>query len=173
MAVPQIVRDVPRPKNTVVIPYGKDKAGFAVRSRTGCEYKDGRRCPKNGPIVGYIINLEYVPKEPEEEIIPVSKCPVDLKYWANVVLCNHVASEILDNLCIVYNKNDALKVYISAILRVSFPGIKDYELKEKYEESFLTEMFKDVALSKNTISDFWGNLGKAYSKIHNLCTLCR
>ena len=41
MAVPKAVGDVPRPKNTVVIPYGKDKAGFAVRARTGCKYKDG------------------------------------------------------------------------------------------------------------------------------------
>ena len=62
-----------------------------------------------------------IEKRSVEEIIPVSKCPLDLKYWANAVLCNHVASEILDNLCIVYNKNDALKVYISAILCISFP----------------------------------------------------
>jgi len=34
MAVPQVVQDVPRPKNTAVIPYGKDKAGFAVGART-------------------------------------------------------------------------------------------------------------------------------------------
>ena len=76
MAVPQVVRDVPRPKNTVVIPYGKDKAGFAVRARIGCKYKDGKRCPVNGPIIGYIINMEYVPKKPDESTIPVSKCPL-------------------------------------------------------------------------------------------------
>ena len=166
MAVPKAVREVPRPKNTVVIPYGKDKAGFAVRARTGCKYKDGKRCPVNGPIIGYIINMEYVPKNPDEDVIPISKCPVDLKYWANVILCNNVASSLLDELCVVYNKNDALKIYISAILRVSFPDIKDCGLKDKYEESFLSEIFKDVDLSRNTISDFWESLGKAYSKIH-------
>lgn len=171
MAVPQVVREVPRPKNTVVIPYGKDKAGFAVRSRTGCKYKDGKRYPVNGPIIGYIIGMQYVPKDPDEYIIPVSKCPIDLKQWANVVLCNNVASQLLDELCIVYNKNDALKIYVSAILRVSFPNIKDCELKEKYEESFLSEIFEGVALSKNTISDFWKNLGKAYSKINEFMEL--
>lgn len=65
----------------------------------------------------------------------------------------------------VYDKNDALKIYCIAILRVCNLGIKDYELKGAYEDSFLSELYPDVAISKNTVSKFWNNLGKAYSRI--------
>ena len=171
MPVPQAVREVPRPKNTIVIPYGKDKKGYAVRQRIGCNYKNGKRYPVNGPIIGYIINMEYIEKEPQEDKTPVSKCPIDIKDWANIMMCKKVGESLFDELCVVYNKNDALKIYASAILRVCYPGIDDYELKEKYEETFLSEIYENVALSKNTISKFWNDLGKAYSKINEFMEL--
>ena len=36
MPIPQDILSVPRPKNTVVIAYGKDKSLYAVRQRIGC-----------------------------------------------------------------------------------------------------------------------------------------
>lgn len=58
-----------------------------------------------------------------------------------------------------------MKIYCIAILRVCDPGIKDYELKEAYDTSVLSELYPGVALSKNTISTFLNNLGKVLSKI--------
>ena len=49
----------------------------------------------------------------------------------------------------IKEKNDSL-----AILRVCYPGIKDYELKEQYDNCFLSELYPGVALSRNTVSDF-------------------
>jgi hypothetical protein len=40
------------------------------------------------------------------------------------------------------------------VLRVCFGGIKDCELKDAYEESFLSELHPGVALSRNTVSAF-------------------
>lgn len=45
MPIPKDILNVKRPKNTVVICYGKNKDHYAVRQRVGCEYKDGRHLP--------------------------------------------------------------------------------------------------------------------------------
>ena len=42
MPILQDVLAVPRPKNTIVIAYGKDKSLFAVRQRVGCRCENKR-----------------------------------------------------------------------------------------------------------------------------------
>lgn len=164
MPVPQEILAVPRPKNTVVIIYGKEKNLYAVRQRVGCRNVGGRHLPVNGPTIGHIVNGEYIPVRAAEPA-NVSVSPVDLKDWADVVLCDKLFQGILDELYSVYSRPDAMKLYCIAILRVCNPGIKDYELKEAYETSFLSEMYPGVALSRNTVSLFLNNMGKAVSRI--------
>lgn len=55
MGIPKEILSIKRPKNTVVIAYGKNKDRFAVRERTGCIYDKGRRKPVNGKIIGHIV----------------------------------------------------------------------------------------------------------------------
>ena len=163
MPIPKDILNVKRPKNTVVICYGKNKDHYAVRQRVGCEYKDGRHLPKNGPTIGHIIDGKYIPIE--EPLPAVSMCDVDLKDWANVSLCDRLFQDVLHDLRNVYNESDALKLYSIAILRVCNPGIKDCELKEAYDDSFLSETYPDVALSRNTVCGFLNNVGKTCSRI--------
>ncbi len=163
MAIPQNILNVVRPKNTFVICYGKNKDHYAVRQRLGCKYDNGRRIPVNGPIIGHIVDEKYVPKEVKK--ISISMSNIDLKDWANVTLCNQLFEDVKQELLDIYNRDDALKIYCIAILRVCNPGIKDNELKAAYEESFLSEYYPNVALSKNTVCTFQNNLGKSYSKI--------
>ena len=97
MTVPKEILAVERPKNTVVVPYGKNLDRYAVRERVGCRYKEGKRLPTNGKIIGHIIDMTYVPKA--AEIIPsVAHASVDLKDWANIVLCNNIANNLLEEL---------------------------------------------------------------------------
>ena len=165
MKVPQAIRDIERPKNTVVISYGKNNDLYAVRERSGCIYDNGRRMPVNGKIIGHIIDGKYVPIGVRPEPIPVSQSPVDLKDWAGIEFCNSLSCGLLDELLNIYCRDDALKIYCIALLRVCNPGIKDYELNDAYHESFVSEIYPGVPLSKNTVSDFWNDLGKAYSRI--------
>ncbi len=58
-----------------------------------------------------------------------------------------------------------MKIYCISLLRVCNPGIKDYELKEAYETSFLSEIYPGIALSRNTFSSFLNDLGKTCSRI--------
>ena len=163
MPIPHHILSVERPKNTVVICYGKNKDHYAVRQRVGCKYVNGRHLPQNGPTIGHIIDGRYVPKEDTRPT--VSMCDVDLKDWANVALCDRLFKDVLQDMRKVYNEKDAMKLYLIAILRVCNPGIKDCELKEAYEDSFLSETYPDVALSRNTVCEFLNNLGKACSRI--------
>lgn len=162
MGIPEEIRKVERPANTVVVAYGKDKDKYAVRSRIGCRNIDGRRVPVEGPIIGHIINGEYVPIDEKQR---VSESPVDIKDWANIEFVTYCSSDLLDELCEVYHGDDALKLYCMAVLRVCYHGIKDDELKDAYDNSFLSEMYPGVALSRNTVSEFHKDVGKTYSKI--------
>lgn len=164
MPIPKEILAVPRPKNTVVIAYGKDKHLYAVRQRVGCRNDNGRHLPVNGPTIGHIISGMYVPIDTASPA-SVSASQVDLKDWASIVQCDNVFINIQSELFAIYSHTDALKIYCIAILRVCDPGIKDYELKEAYETSFLSELYPGVSLSKNTVSTFLNNLGKALSKI--------
>lgn len=66
-----------------------------------------------------------------------------------------------------YDHSDSPQIYCVVILRVCRPGIPDSRLKEAYEESFLSETYPSVALSKNTICSFREKLGKNLSRIHS------
>ena len=161
MVIPVEILNVERPKNTVVAAYGKNKDKYSVIQRVGCKYVNGRNVPINGPTIGHIINGKYVPIE----TIDIAAASTDLKDWANVVFCDGSFKEIMDELLEVYSLNDTLKIYCIAILRVCYPGIKDYELKEQYDNCFLSELYPGVALSRNTVSDFQSELGRTYSRV--------
>lgn len=162
MPIPKEILAVKRPKNTIVYAYGKNKDKYAVKERVGCKYCNGRRIPVTGGTIGHIVDYKYVAID---DVHPVSFSPVDLKDWANVVLCDSLFTDIFAELRAVYNRSDALKIYNIAILRVCHPGIKDYELKEAYDTCFLSQLYPGVALSKNTVCKFLNDLGKACSRI--------
>ena len=164
MPIPQEILDVKRPTNTVVIRYGKNKNLYAVRQRIGCKNVNGRHLPVNGPTIGHIVDYKYIPIEAPEPA-DISTSPIDLKDWANVVLCDRIFKSIQEELFAVYSVPDAMKIYCIAVLRVCCKGIKDNELKEAYETSFLSELYPDIPLSRNMVSKFLNDLGKTMSRI--------
>ena len=164
MAIPEEILKISRPKNTIVQAYGKDNNKYVVRQRSGYLYKNGKSIPINGSTIGHIINGVYVPIN-DNEPVRISMSSIEFKEWANIVLCNNLFSSILSELKQVYCEKDAITIYCISIIRVCNPGIKDYELKEAYLTSFLSEIFPDIALSKNTVSTFLSNLGKSCTRI--------
>ena len=137
MPIPKEVLAVARPKNTVVIAYGKDKNLYSVRQRVGCRNDNGRHLPVNGPTIGHIVNLKFRPID-DAEPADVSLSPIDLKDWANIVLCDLIFKGIQEELFAVYSNPDAMKIYCISLLRVCNPGIKDYELKDANVKHFFT-----------------------------------
>ena len=66
----------------------------------------------------------------------------------------------------VYSHDDAMKLYAMAVLRACNPDVKDCELQEKYQDSFLSEFHPSIPLSKNTVSKFLSDIGKQLSMIY-------
>ena len=161
MAVPEEVRAVERPTNTVVVAYGKNKDRYAVRQRIGCRSMNGRKVPVEGPIIGHIVDGRFVPLED----IQRASMDIDMKDWAAPELCLMLSRDILDQLRRHYCEDEALQIYCMAVLRVCYPGVTDRDLKDRYDESFLSEEFPDVALSRNTVCSQLRNFGRACSRI--------
>lgn len=63
MPIPKEVLAVDRPKNSIVIAYGKNRDRYAVRARVGCRSDEQRRLSVNGPTIGHIFGGRYVPLE--------------------------------------------------------------------------------------------------------------
>lgn len=162
MKVPEEIRKIERPVNTYVVAY-KTKKGttYYVRSHKGCRYDKGRRLPISGPTVGYIINNKYVPK------VDHSLNQYELKNWGEIELCDQQFNFILDDLYKHFSVKDALKIYCIALLRICNPGIKDYELLDAYDTSFLSNKYPNIGLSKNSISTFLKSLGSNLPSILN------
>ena len=75
MAVSEHIRRVERPSNTVVTDSGRDTPlRYVVRERQGVTYvKNGNPQPKNGRVIGHIIDNKFVPSQPKastKEVIP-------------------------------------------------------------------------------------------------------
>ena len=167
MPIPKEILAVERPRNTVVYAYGKDRDRYGVRKRVGCRRVGGRNLPVNGPTVGHIVGGRFVPlPEPGAAApAPLSGSPIDLKDWAAVTLCEWVSGDIYADLLEYYDEHDSDAIICVAMLRVAFPGVKDRELKDAYDESFLSEDVPGVALSKNSVSKLLNDLGKACTRI--------
>jgi hypothetical protein len=162
MPTPKEILAVPRPKNTIVVVYGKHRDHYAVRQRTGCRYVGGRHVPVTGPTIGHIAGGAYVPL-PDRP--PVAQREVELKDWAAIELADRCFEDVFEELRRVYCEADARRIWCIALLRVCYPGIPDRELKERYDASFLSEKYPGVALSRNAVCKFQNDLGKSCSRI--------
>ena len=159
MGIPEEVRAVPRPKNTVVVRSG---SGYRVRQRTGCRNVDGRRVPVDGGYIGSIIDGKFVPDGIDNA---GSGGRVDIKYYGRVRLCDLLNRDILGNLAHYYNEEESRLIYCMAALRACYPGTRDYQLADRYDESFLSVMYPGLNLGKNNVSAKQKNFGKEYSRI--------
>lgn len=165
MSVPEDIRTIERPRGTVVCD-GRNGV-YPVREKLSGGYwvdDDGKphRPSRNGRVVGHIVDGTYVPKE--LDLVPVGD--VDLKDWGNIELFDRLNRDILDHLRMVYNEEDATRLYVMALLRASYKGIPDRLLARQYLESYLTEMYPGVNLNRNSVSTFLRNVGRSCSRIN-------
>lgn len=161
MAIPEEIRKVERPKNTIV---RENKNGgrfrYMVIERIGCKRKDGKNIPINGKTIGHIIDGVYV-----EGRRRLTQRTITLKDWGEYALFSKLGLSILEELKEVYDIKDAEKMYAIALLRIARPDIPDYMLADAYERSWLSFTMPGTALDKNTVSRFIGNIGRDYSGI--------
>ncbi len=157
MAVPECIRKVPRPVNTVVVDNGKDGPNrYAVRERAGTRYiRNGNPQPKNGRVIGHIFDGAYIPLNGET----ATSGPDMLSYGA-AAFAKSVSSDILADLLDVYPAKDACTVMAIATLRIIHPSIKADRMGTHYRRTFVCRHYPGVALSPNTVCAFLQKLGQ-------------
>lgn len=160
MAVSEEVRKVRRPVNTVVEGRtNKDGATrYIVRERNGCTYSDGRSRPRNGGIVGYIIDGAYVSRSENAPIDPKEVC---MKTWAVERLVLDLTPDIIEDLRKAYSEKEAEMLYAMAVLRVRRTDLRNSRMRRDYVESILSDVFPGLPMSKNGVCDFIRLVGSA------------
>lgn len=156
MGVPEKIRKVPRPKNTVVIDTGVGKKRYVVRERLEVVYvKDHNPKPKNGKVIGHILDGKYVPSDSSQRKL---KNVRQIISYGGCAFAWSVSSDIRDDLLSVYG-SDSDTILSIAILRATRPGIKDSKLASYYEENYISKLIPGVKLSAPKISNFLKLLG--------------
>lgn len=161
MKVPPEIRNVDRPPDTIVYAFGKDPVKFNVKLRTYTKV-NGKTVQTDGETIGSIIDMKFVPLERRK---PIRYDNTDIKYWGVTQLAINLTSDILEDLLVVYARDDAIKTYVIAILRASDEKLVDYELGDAYDMDYISVTYPRVPLSKDTVSRHLYDLGRVYSRI--------
>lgn len=161
MAVPADIRAVKRPVNTIVDDNGRDgPKRYAVRERSGSKYvPGGNPQPRNGKVIGHIIDHVYVPLG--EKTAPIE--PDMLSYGASA-LVKSVTSDLFHDLLAVYPAEEAYSIMSMATLKVIKPSVTAMRMSSHYNRTFVCKDYPGAALSKNTICSLLQRIGQDGSK---------
>lgn len=160
MPVPESVRKVPRPKNTVVEDSGRDgPKRYSVRERSITKYVPGKYPqPHNGKVVGHIIDLRFVPVIPKESA-SASAVPDMLSYGSSALVRSE-ADDLMEDLLLVYDPSEVFAIMSIATLKVIKPSITAGRMSTHYRRTFVSIDYPGAALSKNSVGSLYQRLGR-------------
>ena len=158
MAVPADIRAVPRPKNTIVDDSGREgPKRYAVRERSSTKYvAGGNPQPRNGKVIGHIIDHEYVPADTASKDAP--SIPDMLSYGSSA-LVRSVTRDIEKDLLAVYDPSDVFAIMSVATLRVIKPSVTANRLSTHYNRCFVCKDYPGAAISRNSIGKLFQKIG--------------
>ena len=155
MAVPEEIRKVPRPKNTVVCDNGNGIKRYVVRQRAGAICIPGRNpMPLNGIVVGHIIDMKFVPV-----VRKTAEHGPDMLSFGAAAFAESVSEDLLDDLLEVYTPTEAYTIMAIASLRTIKPHICNSRLKSRYETTFVSVYYHDASISANSVSRLLKKIG--------------
>ena len=171
LMVPDSVKKVPRPTNTVVVDTGsKGARRYAVRCRSGYSLTvNNNPGPRNGKTIGYIVSGRFIEKNTFVDSVSSYQHEF-LQYGAATTIYVHCA-DIYDDLLKLFNVEDANRLMTVASLRVTNPGIACNRYQSKASISFISEYYPCIGLSSSSISTFIDNLGKQTSVLKSFYSL--
>ena len=154
MKVPAAIRAVSRPKNTVVENNGRPGPNqYAVRERAGITYvPGGNPKPRNGKVIGHIIDHRYVPLHDVQEF---SK--PDMLSYGSSAFVRSVSQDLLEDLLTVFRPEDAYAIMAIASLRVIRPSTTNARMSTHYKKSF----YQQVLSRRCTVPKFHQGRGIA------------
>lgn len=167
MSIPDEIKNVKRPPSTVIrIGY---KGEYLVIKRTS-KRVSGKKNPVtiDQGTIGKIINGVYVPLESKgkKRYKDNELSNIDIKTFGPIKLCLNNSLDLLNDLIDIYGEERAKQLYCIALLRACDEDIRNRDIEIEYQSSYLSELYKNVALSKTTLSNLMLQVGQNYSKIH-------
>lgn len=159
MAVPADIRAVPRPINTIVDDSGHDgPKRYAVRQRGTTKYvAGGNPQPRNGKVIGHIIDHKFVPLQEMKETKQSVK-PDMLSYGASA-LVKSVTHDLFHDLLAVYDPSDVYAMMSIATLKVIRPSITASRMATHYSRTFVCRDYPGAAMSRNSIGSLYQRIG--------------
>lgn len=152
MGVPENVRKITRPKNTIV--YTIRDGVYGVRERAGTNYAPGGKVrPINGKVVGHIIDNKFIPI-----VEPVLNIPMFLSYGSSALI-KKFSNDIYEDLLKIYPINETKEIMSIASLKVIKPSIKCSRYSNEYERTYISIYYPDCHLSKNSINSLLSRIG--------------
>ncbi|MDR1039090.1 MAG: hypothetical protein LBR80_02775 [Deltaproteobacteria bacterium] len=157
MAVPESIRLVERPVNTIVDDNGRDGPfRYADRERAGTKYvAGGNPQPRNGCVIGHVIGFKFVP-----EVEKTAPSGPEMLSYGSAALVRSVTRDILSDLLTIYPAQDAYTIMSIATLRVIRPSITAGRMSTHSKRTFVCVDYPGTALSPNTIWTFLQRLGQ-------------
>ena len=154
MSVPQDIRAVPRPKNTVVTDTGgKGPLRYCVRARTKAVRTAKGFQPRNGKVIGHIVDGAFVPvssrmKAKERRTLGCALLVADLGSDLRARLAAHLGDK------------DADIVLALASLDILYPDLGEDLRAAQYKASLASLVFPGLDLSEKSIHALYTKIGK-------------
>ena len=127
-----------------------------MRTRIGIKYgASGNPQPINGSIIGHIVDQRFVPVADN-----VAQVEPDMLSYGAAAFLHGCSADLLNDLYAVYSVTDAQRIMTIAALRVLKPRITAHRMSAEYQRTFLYRYYPGLALSANTASSFFQQLGK-------------
>lgn len=157
MKVPEEIRKVERPVNTIVEDSGREgPKRYSVRERSMVKYVPGKNPqPHNGKVVGHIINYKFVPIESTDKTTVEPK----MLSYGSVALAKSVSEDITDDLLQIFDAKIAFSIMALAIIRVIRPATPLSRVSAHYQRTFTSVFFPGASVSLNSLSKLVDYLG--------------
>ena len=139
MKVPEEIRKVKRPVNTIVEDSGREgPKRYSVRQRGVVKYVPGKNPqPHNGKVIGHIIDYKFVPVENTH---PSDEDPKMLSY-GSAALAKSVCTDIVDDLLSIFDPTIAYSIMALALIRVIRPSTPLSRVSAHYYRTFTSVFF--------------------------------
>ena len=157
MKVPEEIRKVKRPVNTIVEDSGRDgPKRYSVRERSAVKYVLGKNPqPHNGKVVVHIINFKFVPVDNKAS----TEAKPKMLSYGSVALAKSVCDDITDDLLAVYDAGKVYSIMSLAIIRVIRPSTPLSRVSAHYRRTFTSVFFPGAAVSQNSLGNLIDYLG--------------
>ena len=154
MGVPQDIREVARPRNTVVVDTGsKGPLRYAVRARAGFTRTEKGFQPRNGKVIGHIVNGSFVP----------AKSRLKAAEWQTLgcaPLVADLAGDLRERLAELFGEGDADHVLALASTHILHPYLGLDMQAALYKGSLASLVFPGLDLTEKNIHALYARLGK-------------